>query len=88
MWRGVLHHVCGAHEWALGKCQHQPLDAVSSAKDCMLSRSAAYEALSQIVLNRRWLKDVEKFHFGKTLHNIMPPTSIHQPERQSFLSHT
>ncbi|XP_073720185.1 uncharacterized protein [Misgurnus anguillicaudatus] len=61
MWRGVLHHVCGVHEWALGKCQHQPLDAVSSSKDCMLSRSAAHEALSQIVLNRRWLKDVEKF---------------------------
>ncbi|XP_037635921.1 uncharacterized protein LOC119494253 [Sebastes umbrosus] len=61
MWRGVLHHVTGVHEWGLGRCQHEPLPAASHGKDCMLSGSAAHEALSKIVLNRRWLKDVEKF---------------------------
>ncbi|XDV25888.1 hypothetical protein PO909_029720 [Leuciscus waleckii] len=61
IWRGVLHHVCGEHEWALGRCLHEPLDHDTLRKEVILPGSPAHEALSQIVLNKRWLKDLEKF---------------------------
>ncbi|XP_073729890.1 uncharacterized protein [Misgurnus anguillicaudatus] len=61
IWRGVLHHVCGEHELFLGRCLHAPLDEETANKEVIPPGSAAHEALSQIVLNRRWLKDVEKF---------------------------
>lgn len=60
MWRGVLHHVVGKHEWALGACHHGPLQD-DRDKILMTKGSEAHEALTDIVLNERWLKDVEKF---------------------------
>ncbi|KAK7172357.1 hypothetical protein R3I93_004624 [Phoxinus phoxinus] len=51
VWRGVLHHV-------LGRCLHGPL---GDEREVIPPGSTAHVALSQIVLNRRWLKDIEKF---------------------------
>uniref|UniRef100_A0A8C6TDK7 Uncharacterized protein n=1 Tax=Neogobius melanostomus TaxID=47308 RepID=A0A8C6TDK7_9GOBI len=53
VWRGVLHHVSGKHEWALGRCVHAPLGEKQD-KEPIPPGSAAHVALSQIVLNRRW----------------------------------
>ncbi|KAK7128318.1 hypothetical protein R3I94_016778 [Phoxinus phoxinus] len=58
VWRGVLHHVSGVHEWALGRCLHGPL---GDEREVIPPGSIAHVALSEIVLNRRWLKDIEKF---------------------------
>lgn len=58
VWRGVLQHVTGVHEWSLGRCRHGPL--AEQHKEPINSGSAAHVALSQIVLNKRWLKDIEK----------------------------
>ena len=57
----MLHHVHGVHEWGLGRCLHEEVDATGSEKEYIRSGSAAHEALTQIVLNKRWLKDLEKF---------------------------
>ncbi|CAL9697748.1 unnamed protein product [Knipowitschia caucasica] len=60
MWSGVLHHVTGEHEWTLGACYHGPLSD-DRDKTLIVKGSEAHEALSGIVLNERWLRDVEKF---------------------------
>lgn len=38
----ILCYITGLHEWALGSCQHPPLDVVSREKDYMISGSAAH----------------------------------------------
>ncbi|XP_077363165.1 uncharacterized protein LOC144007387 [Festucalex cinctus] len=70
IWRGVPHHVCGEHEWALGKCLHGPIDDLTLQKEALLPGSPAHQALSQIVLIRRWLKDLEKFITFRTTHKL------------------
>lgn len=58
--------MCGEHEWTFGRCLHEPLDHDTLRKEVILPGSPAHEALSQIVLNKRWLKDLEKYlTFGK-----------------------
>ncbi|XP_054597208.2 uncharacterized protein [Nothobranchius furzeri] len=59
VWKGVLHHVTGEHEWGFGRCFHAPL-AENPDKELIPHGSAAHVALSRIVLNQRWLKDIEK----------------------------
>ncbi|XP_073716032.1 uncharacterized protein [Misgurnus anguillicaudatus] len=60
MWIGVLHHVTGEHVWALDACQHGPL-ADEREKEWIPKGSVAHDALSDIVLNGRWLKQVHKY---------------------------
>uniref|UniRef100_A0AAV2LXL5 Uncharacterized protein n=1 Tax=Knipowitschia caucasica TaxID=637954 RepID=A0AAV2LXL5_KNICA len=60
MWRGVLHHVTGEHEWSLGACYHGPLPD-DKDKPLIVKGSEAHTALTEIVWNERWLKDVVKF---------------------------
>ncbi|XP_041641442.1 uncharacterized protein LOC121508572 [Cheilinus undulatus] len=61
IWHGVLQHVRGRHEWSYVRCLHGPLDVGQLQKEYMTSKSAAHVALSHIVLNKRWLKNVEKW---------------------------
>lgn len=60
LWSGVLFHVTGQHEWTFGRCAHEPLPE-SSGKTWMVSGSCAHSALTEVVFNPRWLKDVPKF---------------------------
>lgn len=60
MWTGVVHHVTGEHEWMLGACHHGPLEEERD-KAWIVKGSVAHEALTAIVFNVRWLKEVEKF---------------------------
>lgn len=63
MWIGLLHHVTGKHEWSLDACQHGPLEEHRD-KGWIEKGSVAHQALSEIILNERWLKDVHKYlHF-------------------------
>lgn len=63
MWIGLLHHVTGEHEWSLDACQHGPLEEHRD-KGWIEKGSVAHQALSEIILNERWLKDVHKYlHF-------------------------
>ncbi|KAM9426618.1 uncharacterized protein KZ484_020970 isoform 1-T2 [Pholidichthys leucotaenia] len=58
VWRGILHHVCGQHEWAEGKCEHGAEEELCG-EDFMVWGSPAHDVLSEIILNKHWLKDVE-----------------------------
>ncbi|XP_039539661.1 uncharacterized protein LOC120487527 isoform X2 [Pimephales promelas] len=61
MWHGVLHHVRNQHSWATGCCDHEPLDESSQNKPWIQEGSAAHQALTAIVLDKRWLSQVKKF---------------------------
>lgn len=60
MWTGLLHHVTGEHEWALDACHHGPLTD-DRDKEWIQKGSVAHDALSEIVLNESWLREVEKY---------------------------
>ncbi|XP_059917338.1 uncharacterized protein LOC132464778 isoform X2 [Gadus macrocephalus] len=56
MWVGLLHHVTGEHEWALGACRHCPL-VDSREKDWIVKNSPAQQKLREIIMDIRWLKN-------------------------------
>lgn len=58
MWTGLLHHVCGEHEWALDACHHGPLEE-SRDKEWINPESVAHQR--EVVLNDRWIKKVHKY---------------------------
>ncbi|KAK7158574.1 hypothetical protein R3I94_005029 [Phoxinus phoxinus] len=60
MWVGVLHHVTGEHEWALGACHHGPL-VDSREKDWIVKNSPPHQKLREIILDSRWLKSVHLY---------------------------
>lgn len=57
---GILHHVTGVHAWALGACHHEPLEE-STDKDWIQEGSLAHQRLREIILQDRWLKNVQKY---------------------------
>ncbi|XP_073671566.1 uncharacterized protein [Paramisgurnus dabryanus] len=59
LWAGLLHHVCNEHEWAMGSCKHGQL--ADSEKQWIQRDSKAHKALVEIILKKRWLKDVHKY---------------------------
>ncbi|XP_062379106.1 uncharacterized protein LOC134067711 isoform X2 [Sardina pilchardus] len=60
LWTGLLHHVTGEHEWALGACHHGPLED-SREKDWIQQGSLAHQRLREIILEARWLKNIVKY---------------------------
>ncbi|XP_038136201.1 uncharacterized protein LOC119780282 [Cyprinodon tularosa] len=66
MWSGLLHHVTGEHEWSLYSCHHGPLED-SRDKEWIEADSLAHQRLREIVLDARWLKNIDKYlHFRST----------------------
>ncbi|KAL7379895.1 hypothetical protein ABVT39_007973 [Epinephelus coioides] len=70
MWIGVLHHVQNHHVLAMGSCDHEPLDDSRHDKPWIEQGSAAHQALTAIVLDMRWLKDVKKFITFRTTSDL------------------
>ncbi|KAL1005547.1 hypothetical protein UPYG_G00060520 [Umbra pygmaea] len=60
MWTGLLHHVTNEHTWSLGACLHEPLEDDTN-REWIKKESSVHITLIQIVLNKRWLKDVHKY---------------------------
>ncbi|KAF1383744.1 hypothetical protein PFLUV_G00135020 [Perca fluviatilis] len=60
MWVGVLHHVRNEHSWATGFCEHEPLEEGNEDKPWINQGSAAHQALTAIVLDKR-TTDLESF---------------------------
>ena len=72
MWAGLLHHVTGEHEWALGACRHGPL-VDSREKDWIVKNSPAQQKLREIIMDIRWLKN---FHLsGKSTNSMWVSSS-------------
>ena len=64
---GILHHVCGEHEWDGGMCSHGPLTEIEGGKEFLPMTSKAAKELQKIVLDREWLKSLEhyvRFRYG------------------------
>ncbi|XP_054912742.1 uncharacterized protein LOC129377041 [Poeciliopsis prolifica] len=65
MWAGLLNHVTGEHEWPLHAGQRPSGDRRDQA--WIENGSVAHQALSEIILNQRWLREVHKYlHFRST----------------------
>lgn len=59
MWIGIVHHVCGEHEWDDGECSHGQLTVEEGDKEILAKDSKAAEELRKIVFDRDWLKSLE-----------------------------
>ncbi|XP_069016039.1 uncharacterized protein [Embiotoca jacksoni] len=81
-WAGVLHHVTGEREWALGACRHDDGD-----EELMETGSAAHRVLTEIVLDPRWLRRVQKrlgFRSTAELESFHNHVLMYAGERFSF----
>lgn len=61
MWIGVIHHVCGEHEWENGECSHGQLTDVEEGKEILAKDSKAAEELRKIVFDAEWLKSLQHY---------------------------
>lgn len=82
MWTSIVHHVSNVHEWnssdLFHKCAHVPLpENVERSKKWLTPGSKPHQALSEIVFNKRLLKDLkhvtESYHTGnlEVFHNVL-----------------
>ncbi|XP_038592408.1 uncharacterized protein LOC119916457 isoform X2 [Micropterus salmoides] len=60
LWVGITHHVCDIHTWTNGRCQHGHLEE-THGKLWIQKDTSCHKASVDIVLNKRWLKDVHKY---------------------------
>ncbi|XP_052410122.1 uncharacterized protein LOC127956322 [Carassius gibelio] len=86
LWIGVLHHVCNNHTWETGSCQHDHLEDIQD-KEWIERDSKSHKALVEIVLNKRWQKDVHKYlRFRSTSHleSFQNHILMYASKRQAF----
>ena len=60
-WLGIVHHVCGEHEWDGRCCSHGPLTETEGGKEYLAMNSKAAKELKKIVLDRDWMKSLENY---------------------------
>lgn len=60
MWRGLLHHICNVHKWALGECAHEDLDD-QVTKPWLKPDSPAHEALAGVMLKTLFLNNIRRY---------------------------
>jgi len=86
-WQSCLHHTANNHEWnggLMSKCDHE---TVSDDTDWLTMGSPAHDALRQVVMDRRLLKDIGKLsdfcHTGQleTYHSMLLK---YAPKRNHF----
>ncbi|XP_045915124.1 uncharacterized protein LOC123976822 [Micropterus dolomieu] len=62
LWVGILHYVCNIHTWTMGSCKHGHLKSEQMrGKMCIQRDSQCHKALVDIVLDKRWQKDVHNY---------------------------
>ncbi|KAL9960634.1 hypothetical protein ACROYT_G034118 [Oculina patagonica] len=87
MWLGVLHHICGEHEWWEGKCSHGPLVSTEDGKTFLQMDSKAHKAVRDIVADRHWLKSLAfyvKFRHTSKLECFNSMMLKYAPKRITF----
>ena len=85
-WVGVVHHVCGEHEWACGSCNHgllvneEPDEYLNKTQSCM-------EALRDVVLDKKFMDTLPYYvrsrHTG-CLENFNGMLTKYTPKRNAF----
>jgi len=94
MWLGIIHHVCGEHEWEDGVYSHGQLTREEGDKEVLAKDSKAADELRKIVFDPDWLRSLEhyinfRFAFcyiirncplqGLKLHLIQAPMRLNFP---------
>ena len=90
-WKSVVHHISNVHEFdgeKLTQCPHEPLDPeVAKKKKWLAPGSKAHNALKEVVLDKRLVKDIRQLsefcHTGclEVYHSLMLK---YVPKRQEF----
>lgn len=83
---GIVHHVCGEHEWGLSQCLHGPLSD-QEPKTYLTKNSKPVEALREIIFDKKLLSSLHfytHFRLEYTLTTQAFPTSTWQ-ELSRFL---
>ena len=57
----MIHHVCNSHEWACGKCQHDPIAIPGEGREWLAAESPAAESLRDIIFCNRWLNSLQYY---------------------------
>ncbi|XP_063051991.1 uncharacterized protein LOC134446516 [Engraulis encrasicolus] len=86
LWIGITHHVCNVHSWRMGGCQHGPIEDEPD-RQWMERDSVSHKALVDIVLNKRFRKDVHKYlRFRSTsqLESFQNHILMYASKRHSF----
>ena len=65
-WEGVLHHVCGDHDWIMDRCAHEELtvpcsDRYGNALEYFSKGELAHVSLQNVVLNPRFLTSLKYY---------------------------
>ena len=69
---GALHHVVDEHSWALGECEHEPINyedreakqhagGKEAPPPWLEADSAAHNALTRIVMDKRFLNKIHYY---------------------------
>ncbi|XP_071843617.1 uncharacterized protein [Apostichopus japonicus] len=91
-WRGILHHVVGQHEWALGNgvspacCQHGALQDGSREKE-IEPDSPAHIALTDIVLDMNLIRNIPyytQFRQTSALENFQSHVLVYAAKRFAY----
>lgn len=86
-WVSVLNHIVNKHSWALGQCDHDPIQEEERDKDWLSPKSRTYDDLQRSVLEPRLLKS---FHYYTTCQTTSELESfnnhilMYAPKRSAF----
>ena len=53
--------MCNSHEWACGKCLHEPIEFSDEGREWLNSESPAASALRDLIFDGRWLKSLSYY---------------------------
>lgn len=92
LWKSIIHHIVDVHSWNIGEhvtsCDHAPLlDDERRKKKWLTEGSAAHEALKEVVLNAKFLRDIRKltkFCHTSGIENYHSVALKYRPKRLAF----
>ena len=62
-WIGIIHHVCGEHEWEEGECDHGPMTEQENDQRTLAKNSKAATELRKIIFDPKWLRSLQFYVF-------------------------
>ncbi|KAK3712223.1 hypothetical protein QZH41_009768 [Actinostola sp. cb2023] len=83
-WIGVVHHICGEHEWIDGSCAHGPLTNLESEKKCLVTGSKPFKAVQEIIFDKRWLTSLKYYVHTSQLESFNSMMLKYAPKRNAF----
>lgn len=84
MWIGVIHHVCGEHEWENSECSHGQLTEAEEGKEILAKDSKAAEDLRKIIFHAEWLKSQQHYVRLRSVLPIWMQLQLVSPNEKQF----